>query len=195
MIVERQTIPHLNALVDGSKMSGEELCSSFRGCQATSPLKSVFFTRKVAWQPLIKLHGWAWHILMPTSRAKKWGIICLCSLSGSLSNPLQRGGLRLTQYSVLKLCSLIFAPFICLPGSTLGGVPLEWIWMHDDVGLKMRSVPFCEIKIDQIALLRRGRGNGMKVPYLAFAWQNFSEITFQTLLVIVTLNDILINYH
>ena len=63
--------------------------SSFRGCHATSPLKSVFFTRKVAWQPLIELHNWDWHLLTPISRAKKWGIICLCNLNGSLSNPLQ----------------------------------------------------------------------------------------------------------
>ena len=48
MNVERQTIPPLNALVDGTKILEEQLCSSFRGCHATSPLKSVFFTRKVA---------------------------------------------------------------------------------------------------------------------------------------------------
>ena len=87
MIVERQTISHLNALVDGSKIL-EQICSSFRGCHTTSPLKSVFFTRKVAWQLLIELHSWAWHILTPTSRAKKWGIICLRSSSGSDSNCL-----------------------------------------------------------------------------------------------------------
>ena len=89
MIVERQTIPHLNALVGGTKILEEQICSSFRGCHATSPLKSVFFTRKVEWQLLIELHSWAWHILRPTSRAKRWGIICLCSYSGSLSNPLR----------------------------------------------------------------------------------------------------------
>ena len=48
----------------------EQICSSFRSCHATSPLKSVFFTRKVAWQPLIKVHSWAWDILTPTSKAK-----------------------------------------------------------------------------------------------------------------------------
>ena len=48
-----------------------------------------FFIRKVAWQPLIELHSCAWHILMPTSRAKSWGIICLFSLTDFLSNPLQ----------------------------------------------------------------------------------------------------------
>ena len=46
--VERQTIPHLNALVGGFKTLEEQIRSSFRGCHATSPLKSVFFTRKVA---------------------------------------------------------------------------------------------------------------------------------------------------
>ena len=48
MIVERQTVPHLNALVGGSKILEEQICSSFRGCPATSPLKSVFLTIKVA---------------------------------------------------------------------------------------------------------------------------------------------------
>ena len=48
MMVERQTIPHMNALLDGSKILGEQLSSSFRGCHTTSSLKSVFFTRKVA---------------------------------------------------------------------------------------------------------------------------------------------------
>ena len=89
MIVERQTIPHLNALVGGTKILEEQLWSSFRGCHATAPLNSVFFTRKVAWQSLIEVHSWAWDILTPTSRAKKWGIICSCSSSGSHSNCLQ----------------------------------------------------------------------------------------------------------
>ena len=48
MMVERQTISHMNALLGGSKILGEQLSSSFRGCHATSSLKSVFFTRKVA---------------------------------------------------------------------------------------------------------------------------------------------------
>jgi len=48
MMVERQTITHLNVIVGGSKVLEEQFCSSFRGCYATSPLKSVFFTIKVA---------------------------------------------------------------------------------------------------------------------------------------------------
>ena len=48
MMVERQTIPHMNALLSGPKILGEQLSSSFRGCHATSSLKSVIFTRKVA---------------------------------------------------------------------------------------------------------------------------------------------------
>ena len=88
MMVERQTIPHSNALVDGLQILGEQLCSFLRGCHATSSLKSVFFTRKVAWSSLIELHGCSWNILKPTSKAKKWGIICLSSISGSLSNLL-----------------------------------------------------------------------------------------------------------
>jgi len=47
MIVERETIPHLNALVDMSKILEEQLSSSIRDCHATCSLKSVFFRRKV----------------------------------------------------------------------------------------------------------------------------------------------------
>ena len=44
MMVVRQTIPYMNALLGNSKIVGEQLSSSFRGCHATSSLKSVFFT-------------------------------------------------------------------------------------------------------------------------------------------------------
>ena len=77
----------MNALVGGSKILGQ-LCCSFRGCHATSSSKSVFFTRKVAWSSLIKLHGCSWDILKTISRTFKWGIICLSSITGSHSNPL-----------------------------------------------------------------------------------------------------------
>ena len=87
--LHKQMIPHFLALDVGVKICQAQLCSSIRGCHTTSPLKSVFFTRKVAWQHLIKLHSWAWDILTPTSRAKKWGIIFLCTSSGSHSNLLQ----------------------------------------------------------------------------------------------------------
>ena len=80
MMVEKQTIPYLNALIRASYILGEQLPCSIEGCHATSSLKSVFFRRKVAWQPLIELHSWAWSILKATSRATKWGIICFCSL-------------------------------------------------------------------------------------------------------------------
>ena len=46
IVVERQTIPHMNALLSNSKILEEELSSSFRGCHTTSSLKSVFFTKK-----------------------------------------------------------------------------------------------------------------------------------------------------
>ena len=60
---ERQTIPHINALLSGTKILEEQTSSFFRGCQATSSLKSVLFTRKVAWSSLIELHSCSWHIL------------------------------------------------------------------------------------------------------------------------------------
>ena len=88
MMIERQIIHHMNALLGGFKILGEQHSSYFRGCHPTSSLKSIFFTRKVAWSSLIELRSWAWDILSLTSRAKKWSIICLRSLSDSLSNPL-----------------------------------------------------------------------------------------------------------
>ena len=44
----------------------------------------MFFTRNVAWQLLIELNSWAWHILTPTLRAKNevsfvyvaWVVLC-----------------------------------------------------------------------------------------------------------------------
>ena len=66
-----------------------QLYRSIRGCHTTFLVKNTLFKEEVAWQPLIELYSLAWHILTPTSRAKRWGIICLCSLSNSLSNPLQ----------------------------------------------------------------------------------------------------------
>ena len=80
MLVERQTIPCLNALVNGTKILEEQLYSSFRGCHATSPLKCVFFTRKVAWQPLKELQNCSSSILVPPTRAFKWGIVCLSTI-------------------------------------------------------------------------------------------------------------------
>ena len=88
MMVKRQTIPHLSALVGGFKILRDQLCSSLRGWHATSHLKIVFFTRKVAWLSLTELHGCSWDILKPTSRCLKWGIIYLSSISGSHSNSL-----------------------------------------------------------------------------------------------------------
>ena len=84
MIVERQTIPHLNAQVGVYQKLEEQLSCSIRGCHTAPSLKSIFFRRKVAWQPLMELHSWAWDILKPTSRATKWSIICFYSLTVSL---------------------------------------------------------------------------------------------------------------
>ena len=36
MMVERQTLSHLNALLGKPKILGEQFCSFFRGCNATS---------------------------------------------------------------------------------------------------------------------------------------------------------------
>ena len=113
MIVEKQTMPHLNALIHDSNVLGEQSCCSTRGCHATSPLKSVLFRRKLLWQLLIELHSCTWHILEPTSRATKWDIICLRSLTDSLSNPLRlkmgKVGVEQIRNRVYKYCFHHFA--------------------------------------------------------------------------------------
>ena len=48
MIIERQTIPYIIALLGGTKILGEQLSSFFRSCHATSSLENAFFTRRVA---------------------------------------------------------------------------------------------------------------------------------------------------
>ena len=40
------------------------------------------------------------------------------------------------------------------------------LWTTTMLVLKMRNVHFCEIKIDQIAVLGRGRGNRLRGPNL-----------------------------
>ena len=67
----------------------EQLSCFTRGSHATSSLKSVLFTRKVAWQNIIELYSCSWDIIKPLTRASKWGIICSCGSSGSHSNLLQ----------------------------------------------------------------------------------------------------------
>ena len=101
MIVERHTIPHLNALVGGTKILEEQLCSSFRGCHATSPLKSVFFTRKVAWQSLIEVHSWAWDILTQTSRAKNQVSFVHVAQGGNRFDTIKLD-LRALEYYILR---------------------------------------------------------------------------------------------
>ena len=88
--LQKQMIPHFLALDVGVKLCQAQLCSFFMGCHATFLLKKILFKEEVAWQPLIEVHSWHSDILKPTSRATKWSIICFCTLSGSLSNPLQR---------------------------------------------------------------------------------------------------------
>ena len=86
--LQKQMIPHFLALDVWLKISQAQLCSSIRGCHANFLVKNTLFKGEVAWQSLKELQSWAWDILSLTSRAKKWGIICLRSSSGSHSNLL-----------------------------------------------------------------------------------------------------------
>ena len=64
MIVQIQTIPHLNALAGGSKIPGEQLSSFFRGCHTTFLVKNTLFKGEVAWQPLKELQSCSSSILL-----------------------------------------------------------------------------------------------------------------------------------
>ena len=105
--VERLTIPHLNSLINGIKTLGEQLCCYIRGRHTTSSLKSVFFSRKVVWQPLIELQSSASDVLQPTAWdlfGEQLIIICLCSFSGSLSNLL---GLKIGKVGIKLICNRV----------------------------------------------------------------------------------------
>ena len=53
MIVARQTIPHLNALVNGSKILKEQLSCSIRGCHATSSLQWIRYSSANNWCKIV----------------------------------------------------------------------------------------------------------------------------------------------
>ena len=48
--------------------------------QRLSSLKSIFFRRKVVWQPLIEQESCSSSIFYPSTRAFKWGIFCLSTV-------------------------------------------------------------------------------------------------------------------
>ena len=147
IMVERQTIPHMNALLNSSKILGKQLSSSFRGCHATFSLKSVFFTRKVAWSSLIELHGCSWDIFEPTSRPLKWGTICLCSISYSL---------KFTFYKILahqtntygRQCSMSLLHVIQLKMNSSGlWHPISPPWNYRKILAKVCAVVIISLSI------------------------------------------------
>ena len=58
MMVEKQTIPLVNALIHYSNILGEpQPCCAIRGCHATSFLKSVFYIANMQKSPNHKING------------------------------------------------------------------------------------------------------------------------------------------
>ena len=78
--LRKQMIPHFLALDVGLKISQAQLCSSIRGCHATFLVKNTLFKGEVAWQPLKELQSCSSSILVPPTRAFKWGIVCLSTI-------------------------------------------------------------------------------------------------------------------
>ena len=75
--LHKQMIPHILALDVVVKICQEQLCSSIRDDQATFLVKNTLFKGEVAWQPLKELQSCSSSILVPPTRAFKWGIVCL----------------------------------------------------------------------------------------------------------------------
>ena len=78
--LHKQMIPHFLALDVGVKICQAQLCSSIRGCHATFLVKNTLFKGEVAWQPLKELQSCSSSILVPPTRAFKWGIVCLSTI-------------------------------------------------------------------------------------------------------------------
>ena len=74
--LRKQIIPHFLALDVGLKISQAQHCSSIRDCHSTSLVKNTLFKGEVAWQPLRELKSCSSSILVPPTRAFKWGIVC-----------------------------------------------------------------------------------------------------------------------
>ena len=73
-------IPHFLVLDVGVKICQAHLCSSIKGCHATFLVKNTLFKGEVAWQSLKKLDSFSSSILDPSTRAFKWGIVCLSTI-------------------------------------------------------------------------------------------------------------------
>ena len=78
--LHKQMIPHFLVLDVGIIISQAQLCTSIRDCHATFLLKNTLFKREVAWQPLKELHSCSSSILIPVTRAFKWGIVCISTI-------------------------------------------------------------------------------------------------------------------
>ena len=79
--LHKQMIPHLLALDVGVKICQAQLCSFIRGCHATFLVKNTLFKEEVAWQPLKELQSCSSSILEAPTRAFKWSIVCLFTIT------------------------------------------------------------------------------------------------------------------
>ena len=79
--LRKQMIPHFLALDVGLKISQAQLCSSIRDCHATFLVKNTLFKEEVAWQPLKELQSCSSSILEAPTRAFKWSIVCLFTIT------------------------------------------------------------------------------------------------------------------
>ena len=80
LMLDKHMIPHYRSLDVGFKISQEQLCSFIRDCHANFLLKNTIFKGEVAWQPLKELRSCSSSILIPPTRAFKWGIVCLSTI-------------------------------------------------------------------------------------------------------------------
>ena len=98
--LHKQMIPHFSALDVSIKICQAQVCSSIRGCHATYLVKNTFFKGEVAWQRLKELQSCSSSILVLTTRAFKWGIVCLSIIiaCGEI-----KGNVKKCQFYVVKI--------------------------------------------------------------------------------------------
>ena len=73
-------IPHFLAVNIGVKISQAQFCTSIRDCHANFLVKNTLFKGEVVWQPLKELQSCSSSILELSTRAFKWGIVCLSTI-------------------------------------------------------------------------------------------------------------------
>ena len=83
-MVQRHSIPHFKPLIVDSKGTEGQGRGNIRSLPRLLPLKSAFFTKSGRGRPIIMPRPQSSGFKMPIIRAFKKGIVCFCTILGSL---------------------------------------------------------------------------------------------------------------